>query len=183
MVREADQYFADALERLVTQVLFTKPEGRSPERIVDACGDLRKELALWEAALTGDWLAGPLSAVDFTLYPELRSCFAWGAATPALFRRTSWERRWLPGGAADRSKNLAAALEVEDARGLADAVKQGEPLTVRCRVLNGPRLIVALRRRAHSGSVEPRTAWGENVHVDRPETAIGFFTGRETLSR
>ena len=25
----------------------------------------------WEKALTGKWLAGPLSAIDFTLYPEL----------------------------------------------------------------------------------------------------------------
>jgi hypothetical protein len=43
----------------------------SPERIARISEDIRKELAFWEAALTGDWFAGPLSAVDFTLYPEL----------------------------------------------------------------------------------------------------------------
>jgi glutathione S-transferase len=84
MVREADQYFADPLERLVTAVLFTKPEERSPERIARACEDIRKELALWETALTGDWLAGPLSAVDFTLYPELALVLRMASRNPGL---------------------------------------------------------------------------------------------------
>jgi hypothetical protein len=44
----------------------------------------------WEAALTGHWFAGPLSAVDFTLYPELASSCAWRAATPVSSRKTSW---------------------------------------------------------------------------------------------
>ena len=84
MVREADQYFADGLERLVAQVLFTKPEERSHERIVGACEDLRRELAFWEAALTGDWLAGPLSAVDFTLYPELALVLRMASRNPGV---------------------------------------------------------------------------------------------------
>jgi glutathione S-transferase len=84
LVREADQYFADALERLVTAVLFTKPEERSPERIARTCEDLRKELAFWETALTGDWLAGPLSAADFTLYPELALVLRMASRNPGL---------------------------------------------------------------------------------------------------
>jgi hypothetical protein len=93
MVREADQYFADPLERLVTAVLFTDHQERSPERIARACEDIRKELAFWETALTGDWLAGPLSAVDFTLYPNSPSSCAWRAATPVSSRETSWATR------------------------------------------------------------------------------------------
>jgi glutathione S-transferase len=100
MVREADQYFADALERLATAVLFTKPEQRSPERIARACEDIRRELALWETGLTGDWLAGPLSAVDFTLYPELALVLRIASRNPGLIpgdlmgdKVAAWTRR------------------------------------------------------------------------------------------
>ena len=52
-------------------MLFTKPEERKPETIARACGELREELAFWESAIAGDFLAGPVSAADYTLYPEL----------------------------------------------------------------------------------------------------------------
>jgi glutathione S-transferase len=71
MVREADQYFAAGLEKLVEAVLFTPPERRVPEKVAAACADIIKELAVWEGMIGGDYLAGPLSAVDFTLYPEV----------------------------------------------------------------------------------------------------------------
>lgn len=71
MVREADQYFAAGLERLVEAVLFTPRERRSLERIETACAEIRKELAFWEAAVVDDYLAGGLSAADFTLYPQI----------------------------------------------------------------------------------------------------------------
>jgi len=32
---------------------------------------LREELAFWERATAGGYLAGPVSAADYTLYPEL----------------------------------------------------------------------------------------------------------------
>ena len=73
-----------ALYELATAVLFTKPEERSPERIARACEDIRRELALWDTALTGDWLAGPLSAVDFTLYPELALVLRMASRNPGL---------------------------------------------------------------------------------------------------
>ena len=69
MVREADQYFAAAMEQLVEAVLFTPQERWSDDRIAAAYADVRKELAAWEAAIAGEYLAGPLSAVDFTFYP------------------------------------------------------------------------------------------------------------------
>ena len=70
MVREADAYFAPAMERLAEAVLFTPPERRSEDRIAARCADAKTELAPWEAAIAGDHLAGALSAADFTLYPE-----------------------------------------------------------------------------------------------------------------
>jgi glutathione S-transferase len=71
MVREADQYFASALEELVEAVLFTPRARWSQERIDAACAALKKELALWETMIDGDYLAGSLSAADFTLFPEV----------------------------------------------------------------------------------------------------------------
>jgi len=50
-------------------VLFTPAPERSAERIAAICADLKRELAIWEAAIAGDYLAGALSAADFTLYP------------------------------------------------------------------------------------------------------------------
>src|SRR4051812_23340341 len=71
LIREADQYFAEALERLVEAVLFTPPEQRAPERIAVICADIRKELARWETMIAGDTLARALSAADYTLYPSV----------------------------------------------------------------------------------------------------------------
>jgi glutathione S-transferase len=71
LVREADQYVAPALEVLVDAVLFTPPQAWSDDRIAAAYADLRDELARWEPMIGGGFLAGALSAADFTLYPEL----------------------------------------------------------------------------------------------------------------
>jgi len=60
LIREADAYFAEAMEHLLDSVTEKKP--------VDA-GPMREEIARWESALAGDFLAGALSAADFTLYP------------------------------------------------------------------------------------------------------------------
>jgi glutathione S-transferase len=84
MVREADQYFAEALERLVDAVLFTPQERWSEERIAGAWADVQKELALWEAAIAGDFVAGALSAVDFTLYPEVALALRIARRRPGL---------------------------------------------------------------------------------------------------
>lgn len=97
MVREADAYFAGALEELVDAALFTKPESRSPERIAAAAADIKRELGLWEQAMSGDYLAGALSAVDLTLFPQLALIRRLGGRNPGLLpadligpRMTAW---------------------------------------------------------------------------------------------
>ena len=60
MIREADAYFADAMEHLLEAVMEKKPADPEP---------MRAEIARWEAYLTGDFLAGAFSAADLTLYP------------------------------------------------------------------------------------------------------------------
>jgi glutathione S-transferase len=82
MIREADEYFAPLMQQLARAVLFTAPKEWSEDRITGLCDDMRKEISRWEAAMTSDFLAGPLSAVDFT-YRRLRSCSAWQTQNPA----------------------------------------------------------------------------------------------------
>src|SRR5438034_10055034 len=90
MVREADQYFAAPMERLVEAVLFTPPERWSEERIAAARADAHRELAIWETAVAGEYLAGALSAADFTLYPYVALVLRMGKRKPGL---RSEERR------------------------------------------------------------------------------------------
>ena len=100
MVREADQYVADFLEKLAETILFTPAERRSDQAIAEIRGKLEKELKLWEAAMTGDYLAGGLSAADFTLYPMLALVLRMEKRHPALAatalagpRLSAWLRR------------------------------------------------------------------------------------------
>ncbi len=69
MVRDADEYVAHALEALVDELLF-KPPGEADAAAV-AAGRQRlvDELAAFEGAGGGPFLAGSAGAADFTLYP------------------------------------------------------------------------------------------------------------------
>jgi glutathione S-transferase len=69
MVQEADQYYALAMEKLVDQVLFTAQDKWDEGKIGEGREGLTRELTLWESLTRGDYLAGELSAADFTLYP------------------------------------------------------------------------------------------------------------------
>ena len=71
MVCEADQYLEAANAKLIGSVLFTKPEEWDAGKITAARDALVGELGLWETAIRGDYLAGPLSAADFAVYPML----------------------------------------------------------------------------------------------------------------
>jgi glutathione S-transferase len=100
MIRETDQYFASALETLVEAVLFTPQERWSQERIGAACAEVKKELGTWETAIAGDYLAGDLSAVDFTLYPEVALVQRIASRNPGLLdadlfgpNMSAWMRR------------------------------------------------------------------------------------------
>jgi glutathione S-transferase len=99
MIREADQYFAAGLERLVGAVLFTPKERWSKPEIDGAAADMKKELAIWEEGITSDYLAGSLSAVDFTLYPEVALVERIGKRNPGLLpplygpKMDAWMRR------------------------------------------------------------------------------------------
>jgi glutathione S-transferase len=100
MIREADQYVGDAVERLVRAILFTPMEKWSQDKIAAGRKALKNELALWETTLVGEYLAGALSAVDFTLYPYLALVERMGLrnaelAAPDLLgpKLTNWTRQ------------------------------------------------------------------------------------------
>jgi glutathione S-transferase len=97
MIREADQYFAGEMERLVDGVLMTPEEKWNTGAIATAMSSIGKELSNWETMIGGDFLAGPLSAVDYTLYPELaiarRIARRTGGDLAMGPRMTSWASR------------------------------------------------------------------------------------------
>lgn len=69
MVCEADNYVAPAVNRLLARVLFTPEPQWNGEKIAAARKDCVDELNTWAPQIRGDFLAGPLSAADLTLYP------------------------------------------------------------------------------------------------------------------
>ncbi len=85
LIREADNYIQPVLEEF-GEAIFTPAEQRKPGQLGDCVARLNDELAIWERSLAGDYVTGEVSAVDFTLYPQL-----------ALIERLA---RRLPAGAA-----------------------------------------------------------------------------------
>ena len=84
LVREGDEYFAHAQERLVDQLLFTASDKWDLQEIAAARESLATELRLFETYLAGDYLAGELSAADFTLYPMIALCLRMEKKKPDL---------------------------------------------------------------------------------------------------
>ena len=84
LVREADEYLAHALERLVDQVLFTKQEKWNLQEIAAAREAFVKELGMFEGYLRGEWFGGELSAADFTIYPIIALCLRMEKKKPDL---------------------------------------------------------------------------------------------------
>jgi glutathione S-transferase len=69
LVAEIDNYFDEAIEPILEESISTKPEERDPKRLADGLQAVRDEYTLFERALAGDFLAGPLSAADYAFYP------------------------------------------------------------------------------------------------------------------
>lgn len=71
LIREIDQYFAFGVQRITGQLL-RKPEAEWDINKLAAGAELCvTELAYFEQEMRGEFLAGKLSAADFTLYPLL----------------------------------------------------------------------------------------------------------------
>jgi len=115
LIREADQYVAPALRALAE---LLRP-GAAADNVATAADALRSEMARWEAAVGGDYLTGALSAVDFTLYPQVAlvqrlmtrakntapgdllgpKLTAWAARMAALpITKKTWPPHWTASG-------------------------------------------------------------------------------------
>ncbi len=71
IAREADEYlWNEGGQPIAHEVLFNK-EAAVEANIVKAVEKLTEELAYFEGLLAADFLAGPLSAADFTAYPYI----------------------------------------------------------------------------------------------------------------
>lgn len=70
MIREVDGYVKTVSDELFDGLMTALKSGRiDADALAKSVSDVQAEFARWESQITGDWLAGDLSAADFTLYP------------------------------------------------------------------------------------------------------------------
>ncbi len=69
LVAEADNYFDKATDPIVDEAFKKKPGERDAAALEAGMKGLREECELFTRSMKGDFLAGPLSAADFALYP------------------------------------------------------------------------------------------------------------------
>ncbi|MFO1323825.1 MAG: glutathione S-transferase family protein [Burkholderiales bacterium] len=66
---EVDNYFDKAIDPITDEAFAKKPEERDAARLAAGIDATKEDLALFARAMQGDFLAGPLSAADYALYP------------------------------------------------------------------------------------------------------------------
>ena len=73
LMLEADNHLYAAQSDLMKATLYRAADApEDPAQIAAGQDTLLAELQRWDALLTGDYLAGPLSLADFTAYPYVR---------------------------------------------------------------------------------------------------------------
>jgi glutathione S-transferase len=85
LLAEIEGYFVQGMENLVREVLF-KPDASTRDQalIESSVSQLCNELAHFERELRGDFMVGPLSAADFSLYPALMLALRVERRAPSL---------------------------------------------------------------------------------------------------
>lgn len=71
LILETDNYFDKATDPIVDEAFGKKPEERDAHRLTEATAAVVEEYALFARAMRGEFLAGPLSAADYALYPAV----------------------------------------------------------------------------------------------------------------
>jgi len=69
LVGEVDAYTGKSTDDVIDQVIYTKADARDAAKLEAGRAKVTEELAFMANCLAGDFLAGPLSAADFALYP------------------------------------------------------------------------------------------------------------------
>ena len=100
LILEVDNYFDKGTEKILDQAFGKKPEERDAATIAAGRNEAIEEIGMFTRAMRGDFLAGPLSAADFALYPlvafldraqmRIPDLDADGMLTPAL---RAWKAR------------------------------------------------------------------------------------------
>jgi glutathione S-transferase len=75
MIAEIDDYTDKAFEPVLEQAFWTKSEDRDAAKIAAGRQAVTDELAMLTRSLRGPFLAGPLSAADYALYPQVAFLF------------------------------------------------------------------------------------------------------------
>ena len=69
LMMEVDNYVDKAVDGVTTYAFATKPEERDTQKLAAARKAVSDEFAQMTRYIKGDFLVGPLSAADFSLYP------------------------------------------------------------------------------------------------------------------
>ena len=69
LICEVDNYFDKAVDPVIDQAFYKKPEERDAKKLDEGREGVIAEYALFTKAMQGDYLVGPLSAADFAFYP------------------------------------------------------------------------------------------------------------------
>jgi glutathione S-transferase len=72
MIAEVSADLEPVFDPFSDATLYTKPEERDQKRIAETRAKLDQELARWSDALVGDFFAGSVGLVDYTLLPWIR---------------------------------------------------------------------------------------------------------------
>jgi glutathione S-transferase len=72
LIAEAGGDLEKAFDPFSEATLYTKPEARDPKLIAERRAKLDAELKRWEDALKGDFFAGNVGLVDYTVFPWIR---------------------------------------------------------------------------------------------------------------
>ena len=75
LICEIDNYTDKAFEPVLEQAFWTKPEERDAAKLAAGRQAVIDETAMLTRSLRGPFLAGPLSAADFALYPHVAFLF------------------------------------------------------------------------------------------------------------
>lgn len=89
LICEVSSYLVPAADAVIDEVL-AKPEARDPDKLAKARDAAREEFAFYAKAMHGPWLAGPLSAADFTLYPFVAFMFRLEATRMPELAPSQW---------------------------------------------------------------------------------------------
>ncbi|MGH8583112.1 MAG: glutathione S-transferase family protein [Gammaproteobacteria bacterium] len=71
IIQEADHYLGKSMDAMLREVFYKPAAEHDAEVIATGRTKLSEELALLELSLAGAFLAGPLGAADYTVYPYL----------------------------------------------------------------------------------------------------------------